>query len=259
MRQLYSSGERAQVDPSQLFSIQKELREAAQEHELGDLQKASGELKTGYLSDVYHEMPEAQEPLHTVKELIHLSKATGASEEKLEELAEIEFQYAHQLAEQGQAVARAALCMGLLSGALDAVIVSTLDGTSGSADPSLKPEVSDSRAKKFVQTLYNEPDKARQRYEHLEKVEGAGTLDRISYHVGSADAMTDRMMSSTQPGLFKKASLRLFADAYHIGMNLVYKESPELKPQEPESAGPDLEISEDGFLIGDVPLDINWG
>ena len=54
--------------------------------------------------------------------------------------------------------------MGLMCGALDAVIVSCLDGKAGAADESLRPEHKD-RTEKFVQVLYNEPDKARARHD----------------------------------------------------------------------------------------------
>ena len=254
---IYQSGYRAQVDPSQLFQINRDLRGLAEQHSADELTRASSEIKSGFLSDTFHQLPEGQEGARLAREITKLSQATGASAKELEQLSETEYQYNSILAEQGHTAARGALAMGLLCGALDAVIVSSLDGTSGAADEALRPQVSGSREKKFVEVLYNEPDKARARHQRLKELQGAGTLDHISYHVGSADVMVERMMTTTDPQQFQNSSLRLFADAYHIGMNLVYKDSPELKPAENSGGQVDLELTEDGFLIGDFPVEFD--
>lgn len=229
----------------------------ADEFSADQLAEASSEIKSGFLSDTYHQVPDGQEGARLAREVNKLSQATGASEAELEQLAETEYQYNSILAEQGHTAARGALAMGLLCGALDAVIVSSLDGRAGAADESLRPQVSGRREKKFAEVLYNDPDKARARHARLKELQGAGALDHISYHVGSAEVMVERMMTSTDPQQFQSSSLRLFADAYHIGMNLVYKDSPELKPVEKPGAQVDLELTEDGFLIGDFPVEFD--
>lgn len=254
---IYQAGHRAQVDPSQLYEINRDLRAMADEFTPQQLQQASGEIKTGFLSDTYHQVPQGQDAARMAREINKLTQATGAGENELEQAAETEYQYNSVLASQGHEMARGALAMGLLCGALDAVIISCLDGTSGAADPSLRPEVDGNRERKFVEVLYNEPDKARARHQRLKQLEGVGTLKHISYHVGSADVMVERMMTTTQPQKFKDSSLRLFADAYHIGMNLVYKDSPELQPADKPGNEVDLELTEDGFLIGDFPVEFD--
>ncbi|MGE0487798.1 MAG: hypothetical protein AB7S38_01140 [Vulcanimicrobiota bacterium] len=249
------------ANPSEIKAVAGELAELARG---GDqLQEASARVKTAFLEDNFQPTPDyrVRDKVAENAQLMARLKESGQNIDPaaLDKLKAIGEKAAAQIADTSQAIANQTLAMGLMAGALDAVLIAVLSQPGGVAEPTLLPPVSSRIGEKLVETL-GDPDKAAARLEYF-TANGGQVNQVVAFHNLSAEAQQERMASdfTTEAG-FRGANLRLFADAYHLGLNAAFDGLPEVRDTLPAVAAPqtDLKVGTDGFTVGDTDLEINW-
>ncbi len=251
-------------DLTQLEPISDELAEYARDGVEG-LEQASSLLKTTFLAHQHKQTPDyrVRNLVWQNSRLLQDVRETGqdVSPEQAEKLDQAWANAGAAIEQSGRELALASLSMGLMAGALDAVLVAVAGGRAGAAPAELRPRTNSQVAEKIVETFYNQPDKAAQRLELLERI-GAGQLRQVvGFHSMSAYQQAEKMMDvNTSEAGFAKANIRRFANGYHIGLNLTLERLPEVQQRLPKEEVPevDLTMGEDGLEIDGIPLDIAW-
>ncbi|MCA9795077.1 MAG: hypothetical protein KC910_24885, partial [Candidatus Eremiobacteraeota bacterium] len=207
------------ANPSEIKAVTGELADLARNGD--DLAEASSRVKTAFLEDTFNQTPDYRVRDKVAENAQMMARLKEAGQDvdpaALEKLKSIGEKAAAQIADTSQAIANQTLAMGLMAGALDAVLVAVLSQPGGAAEKSLLPPVSSALGEKLVATLGN-PDEAAARLEYF-TANGGQVNEVVAFHNMSAQAQQERMASdfTTEPG-FRGANLRLFADAYHLGL-----------------------------------------